>query len=144
MSGPVDRLIAQWKEEAAAHEESQLRCNGDTRKFYYHEGCRLTLHIHAKQLADALAQDAPAPEVCICAAVLTEEGLVIRGHRHHDALKAASLAFCTPKRGEDAQGFITSRNRYVTREEGYQLQVAAGHVSVNGYRGERLFSEDLY
>lgn len=60
------------------------------------------------------AEGAPEPEVCICAAVLTEEGLVIRGHRHHDALRAASLAFCTPKRGEDAQGFITSRNRYVT------------------------------
>lgn len=95
-------------------------------------------------IQSALKRAADLSEVCICAAVQTEEGLVIRGHRHHDALRAAQLAFCTPLRGEDAQGFITSRGRYVTREEGYQLQVAAGVGSKNGYRGERLYSEDLY
>ncbi len=84
------------------------------------------------------------PEICICAAVQTEEGLVIRGHRHHDALYAARQAFCTPLRGEDGQGFVTSRGRYVTREEGYRLQVAADIGSKCGYSGERLFSEDLY
>jgi hypothetical protein len=90
--------------------------------------------------------DATAGEVCICAAVLTEEGLVIRGHRHHDAMQAAQSAFCTPQRGEDAQGFITSRGRYVTRREGRQLQEAAdvGSVSPGGYRGDLLYSEDLY
>jgi hypothetical protein len=43
------------------------------------------------------------------------------------------------------QGFITSRNRYVDREEGLRLQLAAGIESVapGGYRGQ-LFSEDLY
>ena len=85
-------------------------------------------------------------EICICAAVQTEEGIVIRGHRHHDAMRAAQFAFCTPKRGEAAQGFITSRNRFVGREEGYRLQIEAGigSYSSGGYRGEKLFSEDLY
>ena len=84
------------------------------------------------------------PEVCICAAVLTNEGVVVRGHRHHDAMYAAKQAFCTPKRDEASQGFITSTGRYVDREAGYRLQTAAGVGSICGYRGERLFSEDLY
>ena len=85
-------------------------------------------------------------EVCICAAVLTEEEIVIRGHRHRDALRAAALASCSPKREETAQGFITSRNRYVDRTEGMRLQRAAHVKSVapGGYRGRTLFSEDLY
>lgn len=96
---------------------------------------------HAREERDTLLA-----EVCICAAVLTEEGLTIRGHRHHDAMRAAGFAFCTPKRGEEAQGFITSTGRYVDRREGYRLQVAAGIGSKasGGYRGEILFSEDLY
>jgi hypothetical protein len=86
------------------------------------------------------------PEVCICAAVMTVEGLVIRGHRHHDAMRAAGLAFCTPLRTAEGQGFVTSRGRYVTREEGRRLQEAAGIGSIapEGYRGDLLFSEDLY
>lgn len=101
-----------------------------------------------KATVDQLSQQiAQQQEVCICAAVLTEEGLVIRGHRHHDAMRAASLAFCRPKRNDlDAQGFVTSLGRYVNREEGYRLQIAAGIGSKvpSGYRGEYLFSEDLY
>jgi hypothetical protein len=104
----------------------------------------ITVHeLHEVLMAGAAAA---APEHCICAAVLTEEGIVIHGHRHHDALRAAGLAFCRPKRAEDGQGFVTSRGRYVTREEGYQLQVAAdiGSRAPGGYRGDRLYSEDLY
>jgi hypothetical protein len=44
------------------------------------------------------------------------------------------------------QGFVTSRGRYVGREEGQQLQKAAGLPSAcpSGYRAKLLFSEDLY
>lgn len=44
------------------------------------------------------------------------------------------------------EGFITSKNRYVSREEGKKLQEKAGIKSAdkNGYRHKTLFSEDLY
>jgi len=44
------------------------------------------------------------------------------------------------------QGFVTSKNRYVSREEGRSLQEAAGIKSAgkDGYRGNTLYSEDLY
>lgn len=90
-------------------------------------------------------------EIVICAAVRAKDGLVYRGHRHGHALyKPFGLQGVPGYEGErphgDDQGFVTSKNRYVTREEGYQLQLAAGVPSVapGGYRGEELFSEDLY
>jgi hypothetical protein len=47
--------------------------------------------------------------------------------------------------GVKNQGFITSKNRFVTREEGLKLQIEAGIESKGGgYRADRLFSEDLY
>ena len=44
------------------------------------------------------------------------------------------------------EGFITSRNRYVTRAEGLKLQLEAGIKSVDpeGYKVSQLYSEDLY
>lgn len=88
----------------------------------------------------------PNPEVCICAAVLTEDGRVVCGHRHHDALRSAGEAGYTPKDGEGGQGFVTTAGRYVDRREGRRLHEAAGLGSAapGGYRGDLLFSEDLY
>lgn len=45
-----------------------------------------------------------------------------------------------------SQGFITNRGRFVSRTEGRKLQDAAGIPSADreGYRGNTLFSEDLY
>ena len=86
-------------------------------------------------------------EICICAAVLTDEGYPMRGHRHCECYEAIEKAGLQPKTKCDlGQGFITSLHRFVTREEGYQLQVATGIESIakGGYRGKRLFSEDLY
>lgn len=92
------------------------------------------------------------PEVVICAAVKYEDGAIFRGHRHGDALRAAWMI--GRARGIDnyhggrptVQGFITSRSRFVDRAEAYRLQKAAGIESIadGGYRGEELFSEDLY
>lgn len=86
-------------------------------------------------------------EIVICAAVKTRSGKVFRGHRHADAIKVAHDAGWTHQDLSFAdQGFITSRNRYVTREEGRKLQDAAGIKSADpeGYHGTTLFSEDLY
>jgi len=89
------------------------------------------------------------PEIVICSAVKTPSGLIVRGHRHCDCYHNLSLrpeykdpksiCFCE-------EGFITSRNRFVGREEGRKLQDKAGIKSVDrdGYREGTLFSEDLY
>lgn len=44
------------------------------------------------------------------------------------------------------QGFVTSRNRYVDRKEAMRIQKEAGVESLDpgGYRGDELYSEDLY
>jgi hypothetical protein len=94
-------------------------------------------------------------ETCIVAAIRLPDGRIIRGQRHSDCIKrAVELVEWNGGKKDGVwdvsmstdQGFITSLNRYVGREEGYQLQIAAGIESVasGGYRGETLFSEDLY
>jgi hypothetical protein len=96
-------------------------------------------------------------EVCICAAIRLPDGRIIYGHRHHDALRTAQIlidhrhsidlepAAWSCDMGND-QGFVTTRGRYVDREEGLRLQLAAGISSAchTGYRARDLFSEDLY
>ncbi len=99
------------------------------------------------KLADV--RDLIDKEIIICSAVKTPKGLIVRGHRHCDCYNnlsnrpdykdPKSVAFCE-------EGFITSKNRYVGREEAMQIQLRAGIASADpgGYRGEMLFSEDLY
>jgi hypothetical protein len=85
------------------------------------------------------------PEVCICAAIQLTDGRIFRGHRHDDCIQTALKQKGEPVEPRLAQqGFMTSRNRFVGREEAMRLQVAAGIESRDGYRGDILFSEDLY
>jgi hypothetical protein len=90
-------------------------------------------------------------EIVICSAVKVEDK-IWRGHRHNHALQAMRDELSqkiTDKElrsiNED-QGFITSKNRFVSREEALELQKAAGIKSAdkNGYRFNILFSEDVY
>lgn len=84
-----------------------------------------------------------AYEICICAAVKDNTGYIWRGHRHSDCIFLINQQHRSFKNTD--QGFVTSKNRFVTREEGYQLQIEAEIPSFSGgYRGERLYSEDLY
>lgn len=85
------------------------------------------------------------PEVCICAAIKTKEGKLIRGQRHPDCRVSAVNYGLTPSQALADEGFITSENRYVDRKEGLQLQKAAKIKSAykDGYASE-LRSEDLY
>jgi hypothetical protein len=83
-------------------------------------------------------------EICICAAVLATDGTIVRGHRHADCIYSIIRMNKTPSNSVDAQGFITSTGRYVSREEGRKLQDAANIKSKVGYKGQTLFSEDLY
>jgi hypothetical protein len=94
-------------------------------------------------------------EIVICSAIRLPDGRIFRGHRHSDCIRTAKEAV-EWNRGDAKgvwtasmcgdQGFITSRNRYVGREEGLALQQAAGIASAcpSGYRTRQLFSEDLY
>lgn len=83
-------------------------------------------------------------EIVICAAI-NVSGVIIRGQRHHNCL-AVMRDWPTLPSAPIVQGFITSRNRFVDRQEGQRLQLAAGIPSHDpgGYRGDALFSEDLY
>lgn len=92
-------------------------------------------------------------EICICAAIKYKDK-IWRGHRHGDCIRALrdEISFehsrkemCHMKLFEN-EGFITSKNRYVSREEGRILQDKAGIKSADkdGYRHKTLFSEDLY
>lgn len=86
-------------------------------------------------------------EIVICSAVIGEDGTIVRGHRHNDCILSLVERDIKPASGSESQGFMTSRNRYVTREEGRKIQESAGIKSVDpqGYRGTTLlFSEDLY
>jgi hypothetical protein len=85
-------------------------------------------------------------EIVICAAVKAKNGKVFRGHRHNNCFATIMDAGLTPSNNYDDQGFITSKNRFVTREEGRKLQDLAGIPSADqeGYRDDTLFSEDLY
>lgn len=84
-------------------------------------------------------------EICICSAVKTEDGLIIRGHRHCDCLYKIYMMEKKPMKTHESQGFITSTNRFVDRVEGLRLQKEAGVESADpsGY-GRELYSEDLY
>lgn len=102
-----------------------------------------------------LPPDTLAREICICAAIRLPDGRVIRGHRHHNCFHAiaelatvdASVPSGPVATARFEQGFVTSRNRFVGREEGVALQIAAGIPSADTVRkgyGNQLFSEDLY
>jgi hypothetical protein len=85
-------------------------------------------------------------EICICAAVKSTDGIIFRGHRHGDCMVTIQNLNKYIDTAINAQGFITSKNRFVTREEGRILQDKANIKSADpeGYRGKTLFSEDLY
>ena len=84
------------------------------------------------------------PEICICAAVKSEGGQIIRCHRHSDGIHALVDRKLNLMKSPAGQGFITSRNRFVGRVEGLMLQEAAGILSARGEYVSQLYSKDLY
>ena len=73
-------------------------------------------------------------------------GIVICGYRHPSCMY--TMIAITGKRsvetecGKYVQGFLTSENRFVGREEGARIHVANGNKL--NYSTETLYSEDLY
>jgi len=78
-------------------------------------------------------------------------GVVVGGYRHHDII--STVLALTGKRtvlkgknsvGEYVQGFITSDNRFVDREEGFKIATKADQIIQKLYSRTSLYSEDLY
>lgn len=99
-------------------------------------------------IKDILAQQQSLlkKEIIICAAVVATDGSIYRGHRHNNCLELIYELGKKQRPDHEAQGFITSENRYVDRKEAYKIQRAAGipSASEDGYQGTDLYSEDLY
>lgn len=85
-------------------------------------------------------------EIVICSGIKLKDGRVLRCHRHGDGMLNAHHNGWELAEGTEQQGFVTSKGRYVSRQEGRKLQDEAGIKSADreGYRGDTLFSEDLY
>jgi len=76
-----------------------------------------------------------------------DRGIVFCGHRHAQCIytKCAITGLRDAESGENEQGFLTSKNRFVTREEGLEIALKQNQVIDHSQiRGNRLFSEDLY
>lgn len=46
--------------------------------------------------------------------------------------------------GEEIQGFLTNKNRFVDREEAAKIALAAQQIDCLQYSKTKLYSEDLY
>lgn len=73
-----------------------------------------------------------------------DSGIVFCGHRHHNIFQQTMLSVAGRQEigitNED-QGFLTNKNRFVSRKEGGEIAFASGQTSeLIG----RLHSEDLY
>ena len=76
-----------------------------------------------------------------------ESGAVFTGIRHGQCIytKCAVTGLRDAESGENEQGFLTSKNRFVSREEALVIALRENQVmNIKEIRGNRLFSEDLY
>lgn len=76
-----------------------------------------------------------------------DKGIVFSGHRHGQCIytKCAITGLSDAKTGEYEQGFLTSKNRFVSREEALKIALLENQViDISEIRCDRLFSEDLY
>lgn len=81
--------------------------------------------------------------------VNTDRGVVISGWRHgnciYQVVAITGLRSVPAEVGESVQGFLTNKNRFVDREEGYEIAEAAEQLNRRSRGGSRiLYSEDLY
>jgi len=75
-------------------------------------------------------------------------GIVFSGQRHHNCLyqKVALTGLADHESGQNIQGFLTNKNRFVDRKEGLQIALKSGQADPEhlGNSLIGLFSEDLY
>lgn len=74
-----------------------------------------------------------------------DTGFVVTGRRHHNCFYTVAACKCTDANrmdfGNQVQGFITNKDRFVNREEAGRIAFSAGQTDK---LREMLFSEDLY
>lgn len=76
-----------------------------------------------------------------------DKGIVFVQYRHGQCIysKNAITGLRDAESGDNEQGFLTSKNRFVSREEALQIALKENQVlDLKEIRGNRLFSEDLY
>lgn len=76
-----------------------------------------------------------------------DKGIVFSGHRHGQCIysKCAITGLRDAESGENEQGFLTSKNRFVSREEALEIALKQNQVIDHSQiRGNKLYSEDLY
>ena len=78
-----------------------------------------------------------------------ETGFVICGRRHHNCFTTIAILMGLKKERsfkDDIQGFLTSDDLFVSREEAWIIAEKAGQIleNPNRFTTGRLFSEDLY
>lgn len=78
-----------------------------------------------------------------------DKGVVVSGWRHgnciYQMVAITGLRSVPSEAGEEVQGFLTNKNRFVDREEGYDIAEAAEQLNERPRGGGRtLYSEDLY
>ena len=90
-----------------------------------------------------LVKDDPIPDGFI-RPFNCERGIVFCGLRHHNCLyqMIAITGKTQHQAGEEIQGFLTTKNRFVDRKEGALIWIAQGGTVE--YHSDQLFSEDLY
>lgn len=87
-------------------------------------------------------------EHILCAAIhnpdekdMANEPLIYCGYRHHNILWQGKHV----SRNLYHQGFLTSKGRFVDRKEALMIALEANQVKdLEGVRGKKLYSEDLY
>jgi len=76
-----------------------------------------------------------------------DRGIVFNGHRHGQCIytKCAITGLRDAESGENEQGFLTSKNRFVSRKEAFIIAKEQGQIiDLSKTRNETLYSEDLY
>jgi hypothetical protein len=90
-----------------------------------------------------LVRDSPIPDGFI-RPVNCDRGIVFCGLRHHNCLyqMIAITGKYQYEAGEEVQGFLTTKNRFVNRTEG--AIIFKNNGGTLEYDSSELFSEDLY
>lgn len=92
----------------------------------------------------------------VCAAIRHKDGTVIAGTRHYDPIMRATILRMYRGQPDEfraamedgwygcAQGFLTNKQEFLTREQAWKVAEAAKQIrQVTGEPGT-LYSEDLY